>query len=607
MAFRHKRSLIDFEVFRQIALIIFFLLYFLYFLILNRFILLFQEQSQLFRLSKSYFSEFLQRPGGISEYAGEFLTQFFLFPVTGPIILTLIAIILFIITAYILGKHGIKGIFYSLVPVLLLAGLHSNYLYKISYSIGLILSLGHFALHISLKNTVLRYLNLFFGWLLLYYISGGYAYVSVIMCLIHGLFAEKGRIRFITTILIIFLSVMTPYISSRFIFYIPNDKAVSCFIPFFINPPARYILIILLLYLPLALMSEKLLSGLLKSPAGNVSHEHGLKKNLAGIITISILSALLFLSVYDRKTELLLGMDHFIQRSGWKNVLDLSKSYPDTNRLVMYFTNLSLYKTGQLADHMFEYPQAGSKGLWLDWKRDGATAFFGCELFYELGYINEAYRWAFEAMVAKGPNPRSLKLLAATSLINDDLALAGKYLRILNQSLFYRKWAQRYRNMLSDPFLLERDPGLSRNRMLLTHTDFFAGNNNLNLRDLLINHPENRMAYDYFMASLLLDRNLKGFSEMISNLHNYGYTRLPVHYEEALIFLSSFEKQNFIPEGFVLSQETVKRFRDFAETYVRHSDKPALMEKELRRKHGTTFWYYLHNDRSDYLKNEQKD
>lgn len=606
MAFRQKRSFFDIKAFRQTAVIFFFSLYFLYFLILNRFIMFFQEQSQLFRFSKSYFSDFLHKPGGISEYAGEFLTQFFLFPVAGPIILTIIAFILFIIAAYILKKHGIKGIFYSLVPVLLLAGLHSNYLYKISYSIGLILSLSHFSLHISLKNSVLRYLNLFLGWLLLYYISGGYAYLSVIMCLIHGLFAEKGRIRFLTILLIIFLSVMTPYISSRFIFYIPNDKAVFYSIPFFINPPARYILIILLLYLPLTMMSEKLLPGLFKSPVGTVSHEPGFKKNLAGIIIIGIISALLFLSAYDRKTGLLLGMDHFIQRSEWKNVLGLSKSYPDTNRLVMYFTNLALYKTGQLADHMFEYPQAGSKGLWLDWKRDGATAFFGCELFYELGYTNEAYRWAFEAMVAKGPNPRSLKLLAATSLINDDFTLAGKYLRILNQSLFYRKWAQHYRNILSDPFLLEKDPDLSRNRMLLNHTDFFAGNNNLNLRDLLINHPENRMAYDYFMASLLLDRNLKGFSEMISNLHYYGYTRLPVHYEEALIFQSSFEKQDFIPEGFVLSQETVKRFRDFAETYVRHSDKPALMEKELKRKHGTTFWYYLHNDRPDYLKNEKK-
>jgi hypothetical protein len=362
----------------------------------------------------------------------------------------------------------------------------------------------------------------------------------------------------------------------------------------------------LLLYLPIILLSKKLLQHFVKSKATIPSKEHPLRKNFGGAVIIVIISGLIFRFAYDRKTELLLGMDHFIQSSRWESVLELSKSYPDTNRLVIYFTNLSLYKAGQLGDRMFEYPQAGSKGLWLDWKRDGTTAFFGCELFYELGYTNEAYRWAFEAMVAKGPNPRSLKLLAATSLINDDFALAGKYLRILNQSLFYRGWAQHYKALLSDPFLLDKDPGLSRNRMLLTRSDFFANNNNLNLHALLVNHPENRMAYEYFMASLLLERNLKEFSEMISNISNYGYTRLPVCYEEALIFQSSFEKRNFIPEGFVLNQQTVKRFRDFAETYVRYNDKPALMEKELKRKHGSTFWYYLHNDRSNYAINEQK-
>lgn len=600
-----KRTYRTYKGFQKITTSVFFITYFLYFFVLNRYILIFQEQNQLFRFSKSYFLDFISRPGGASEYAGEFLTQFFLIPIAGPMILMMLAFVTFIITAYILKKHDIKGIVYSLVPVLLLAGLHSHYLYKTAYSIGFIFSLGHFALYISLRNIKLRYLNLLLGWPILFYISGGYAFFSAILCLIHELFFNKGRLRFLTSSLVIILAGITPYLSSNFIFFMPPGNANAYFIPFFIKPPVRYILILLLLYFPVALVIKKLLPQNLKFTDKILLQKNSLKSRLAGAFLIIIISGLIFRMVYDRKTELLMGMDHFIQNSRWERVLKLSTAYPDTNRLVIFFTNLALYKTGQMSEHLFEYPQVGSKGLWLDWKPDGSTSFFGCELFYELSYTNEAYRWAFEAMVAIGPNPRSMKLLAATSLINGDFPLASKYLRLLNQSLFYRRWAQHYKDMLSDPFLIDEDPELTRSQISLVHSDFFA-NNNLNLQALLFNNPENKMAYEYYMASLLLDRNLKAFSEMISNIKNYNYVRLPVHYEEALIFYSSFEKRNFVPEGFSLSQGTIRRFQNFADTFVRYGNNPSQLEKELKRKHGKTYWYYLHSDKINYMSNEKQ-
>jgi hypothetical protein len=602
MAVTVKKTYRTYKSFRQLTTGALFIAYFLYFFILNRYTLIFQEQNQLFRFSKGYFSDFLSRPGGISDYAGEFLTQFFLFPVAGPMILLIVAFVTFIITVYILKKHDIKGIIYSLIPVLLLAGLHSHYLYKIAYSIGFIFSLGHFALYISLRNIKLRYLNLLLGWPILFYITGGYAFFSAILCLIHELFFNKGRLRFLTSSLVIILAGVTPYLLSNFTFLMPPGNANAYFIPFFIKPPVRYILILLLLYFPFVLVIKKLLLQNLKLSDKILLQKNSLKSRLAGAFLIIIISGLIFRMVYDRKTELMLGMDHFIQNSGWERVLKLSTAYPDTNRLVIFFTNLALYKTGQMSDHLFEYPQAGSNGLWLDWKPDGSTSFFGCEIFYELGYTNEAYRWAFEAMVAIGPNPRSMKLLASTSFINDDLPLASKYLRFLNQSLFYRRWAQHYKDMVSEPFLINEDPTLSINQKLRVHSDFFA-DNNLNLQALLMNNPENKMAYEYYMASLLLNRNLQEFTEMISYIKNYNYVRLPVHYEEALIYYSSVEKQNFVPEGFSLSQETIRRFQNFAETFVRYANNPSQLEKELKRKHGKTYWYYLHSDKTNNMEN----
>jgi len=606
MNFNDKNTYRNYMGSRQITTGVFFLAFFLYFFILNRYILLFQEQNQLFRFSKTYFADFLSRPGGISEYAGEFLTQFFLFPVAGPIILSFVAFLIFIVTVYIFEKHNIKGIIYSFIPVLFMAGLHSHYLFKIGFSFGFLFSVVHFALFISLKNNRLRYLSLGLGLPVLFFVSGGYALFSAVLCLLHELLYNKGKLRLLTSSIIIILAAIIPYLSSNIIFFIPTNDSDLYLIPFFIKPPLRYILILFLIYFPLALIIKRFLPDNFKYTGKVFSQKTHFKTSLAGVFVIIIISVVIFRITYDRKTELLLGMDHYSQSSEWERVLELSDVYPDTNRLVMFYTNLAHYKTGDLSNHLFEYPQVGREGLWLDWKPDGTTSFFGCNFLYDLGYTNEAYRWAFEAMVANGPNPRSMKLLATTSLLNNDLPLARKYLWFLDQSLFYRRWAKHYNEMVSDPFLITVDPVLSLNRTTQVHTDFFANNNFTNIHSLLINNPGNKMAFEYFMASFLLEGDLKGFSSLIGNIKNYDYKRLPVNYEEALIFYSSYEKQNFVPEGFSLSQETIKRFQNFAATFVRYETNPVTREKELKRKFGNTYWYYLHTNETYMPGNEKQ-
>jgi len=581
--------------FRRISTGVFFCFYFLFFIVLNRYILFFQEQSQFFRFNSNYFKEFLSVPGGLLEYSGAFLTQFFLFPVAGPLILTLAGFAVYSITVNIFRKHQLNGVLWSFVPVLILAALHSNYLYTIAYTLGMIISLAYFALYISIRNNRLRFFYLFCVWPLLYYISGGYALFSILLCLAHEVFYNDSRSRFLLIPLIILLAVLVPYLASQLIFYIKVTRAWTLFLPFFIKAPVRYILILMLVYYPLTLIVSKVWRSYFKKELP--SPVWSLKKIIFGTSFMACMAVFILKFIHDRETNLLLGIDHCIQTSDWDGALKLSSAYTDTNRLVMYFTNLALYKTGQIGDRLFHYPQAGTSGLWLDWKRDGATAFFGGEIYYHLAYTNEANRWAFEAMVSKGPNPRSLKRLTLTNLINGNIILAEKYLRILNQSLFYRNWARHYIDLLSKPSLLEEDIEISGYREFLIRSDFFANTRNLNLQTLLLNHPENKMAYDYLAVSLLLDNNLEGFIRILKNLKYYGYTRMPVHFEEALIFYNAYNKSNFIPEGFSLNPVTIKKFKDFASIFVRYGNNPALREKELKRRYGNTYWYYIHKSK----------
>jgi hypothetical protein len=245
-----------------------------------------------------------------------------------------------------------------------------------------------------------------------------------------------------------------------------------------------------------------------------------------------------------------------------------------------------------MLDKMFDYPQIGSQGLRLKWQRN-LNLFFGGEVFSQLAYNNESIHWAFEAMVAEGQNPRSLKKLAVGFIINGNYDIARKYLGILDRTLYYGKWAKERIKYLSDPVLAEQDPEVAQYRSLRVSTNFFSEVNGMNLRDLLRSHPENKMAYEYSIASLLLDRNLDDFAREVLNLKYYGYNGIPLNIEEALIFYNFYEKQNLVPEGYSIRMETINKFNDYARTYSMYRSDRKVAAYELGKKYRKTYWYYL--------------
>lgn len=572
---------------------IFFLGYFSYFLVFNRYHLIYLEQTQLFRFDGNYLKDFMLRPGGPSELIGAFLTQFFIFPVVGALVVTLAGIALYSITKVIFNRHHFNGVLWTFIPVLLLAAFNSYHFHKLAYTIGLVVSLGCFAVYISIRNNKLRYFFVLACWPLLYFITGGYSHLAILLCFVHELFFKQNRSRFIIAAVFPILTLLVPYLASHFIFYIKEGMAWTFFLPLFIGAPVKYILILLLVYYPVMLIVSKWVATYTKNRL--LSLGWNWKTIMAGTLAIVCLTGWMIKYTYDRKTEIILGMDHFVQLSNWDGALKLSSSYPGTNRLMMYFTNLALYKTGHMGDQLFHYPQVGTSGLWLDWKRDEVAPFFGGEIYYQLAYNSEAYRWAFEAMVAKGPNPRLLKRLTITSLVNGDIALAEKYLKVLDQSLFYRRWAQHYLCYVNHPERIREDKEIAEKCHFEIHKDFINSGDNFDIRlpQLLENHPDNRMAYEYLMASMLLKKNLNGFAANIYRLKELGYRSIPVHYEEALLVYMSYTKKNIIPEGYDISKTTLKRFSDYSNIVFSFGDNPDKAVRAIYSKFGNTYWYYL--------------
>ena len=75
------------------------------------------------------------------------------------------------------------------------------------------------------------------------------------------------------------------------------------------------------------------------------------------------------------------------------------------------------------------------------------------ELYFLMGMVNMSQRAAFEAMEAVYCNKsaRALKRLAETALITGEDEVARKYISILDETLYYSKWAREARQYLGRP------------------------------------------------------------------------------------------------------------------------------------------------------------
>jgi len=475
---------------RWIFLCILFLAFYIYFFSLNKFHLFYLEQTQLFRFSGDYFRTFFEKPGEFIFYLGEFLTQFFVNQYLGAGIVTLLAVTVYFLTHSIFKKLGFDALVLSFIPVLFIAGLQSNHLFKIGLTVGIILALSFAYLYLRLTNNLYRYIISGVAWLLLYHLSGSFAIFSSLLIVLFELFYFKSMIKWIVILSIVLLSIGVPYLGWKVFYLIPFQNAWFYPLPFW-GVSRMPVFGSLLLYFPVVILFLSAFKQIRKKEVWIVSWNYatilvGSTVIIAGIVVVKT-------RAYDPKIEIFLGMDHYVQAEDWNKVIGLSKKYPGTNQLVIYYTNMALYKTGQFSNRMFDFPQHGIDGLRLEWTRDEVTPFFGGEIFYHLNYINEANRWAFESMVAKGLNPRSLRRLVQTSIINGQYQVAAKYLNILDQTLFYKDWATKYKTYVLDATRISQNKELEEKRQFIAKNDFISYD--LGLPELLKEHPENKMAF----------------------------------------------------------------------------------------------------------------
>lgn len=543
------------------------------------------EQTQFFSFNLEYLAGFLGRPGKPLEYAGSFLVQFFYYPWLGAFLLTVVEVLLFILIRSCLKKLNIHSVLWSFLPVLGLLMLQTNLHYSPVYSFHLIVVLLCFRLYLEVDNQWWRLSGFAFCWPLLFWLVGAYAFVFFALCLLVTLKAVQKLSDILLLLGYCLLSLIWLAVGYWGVFLLPYDMFLGY--PFVQMDQSLYGWgIANLLYLPTLLIVAWFFPLQIRKAWS--------AWNLKTIVLTVALLSVGFLGVYhygvNKKQELILKMDYYVQQEQWDKVLELGKNYPGVNQLVVYYTNLALAKQGLLTEQLFEYPQIGSKGLRLRWERNRLASLLGGEVFYQLHYYNEAFRWAFESSVSNGLNPRALKRMAQTSLANGHLELAQKYVSLLEETLFYRNWAFPFREQIdqaaSTPLMR------TVNYPFQVHSDFTSDIRGFDLKvdELLQNCPENDVAFDYYTASLLLDKTLDKLAEHVLKNPDRFSGPLNGPLAEAVLLYQNLNGKSL--DEIQVEPAVYRRFEEFARALSRNRGKRAAYQ--LEADFGATFWYYFY-------------
>jgi hypothetical protein len=574
-----------------LSLAVLFISVFGYFCFIANYVLYFQETQSLFVFSTDYLHKSMLKPGGLIEYAARFLTQFYHAKVTGSLILAMVLTLPASIL-HSVNKRLIPGTSFSLllllIPTFALLIMQANYFHLMEYNLGIVLVLSYYLFSISSVNKN-RQIIVVLIFPVIYYVAGAYALIFMIMYMIHNIFLKKNKLGYIFSLILLLIAAISFLLLWKYILLHPVEQFVLSPLPLLKNNLYRAIFIFLgsyiILYPLICLIADKRRGNRFNSP----------KYTLISTIFVFALTLFILFKIFNAQTSRVVELQRLIFAEKWEKAASFQEKKPARNLIGEYFYNIALSETDQLCDRLFSGSQDfGTNALVLPWGDEHLNR--GAYFYYSIGLMNEAHRWAYEEMVVYGQRPQNIEMLAKTSLINGKYAMAEKYINILKRTVYYRKEAKGLEKLVENPDMISSNSELGSRLKLLPKENFFIQFNEpqTNLPIILASQPDNRKAFEYYMAGLLLTKNVETIAENIGKMKAAGYTRIPRYIEEAALIY--YNSTKVMPDlgGLSISRDAINRFDQYFSAYMAARSNPARLKEKMQKEFGDTFWYYFH-------------
>ena len=572
-------------VVKTIPGILLFIISFLWFCFPGEYVLIANRDLTLFINSPGYLGSFLDHPGGLLEYAGSFLNQFFRFRVAGALVLSGVITSAYLATGSLVVRiTGKKELFViGILCSVLLLGMHNYYPHQLTHTLGFILAIR--LVVVSPMERIRRRIFLAIAVPLIYLVSGGYVWFFGGLMLAEEIIKIR-KIDYASALLSVLYPAIIIACGASLVYLDPLAKLAVWPLPFgeaYGKSPWPYLFIgMMILWLVLARIPFRIVK---------LNHVW----NMLIQTSVCVLGLLLIVNFsFNRKNGEFFQIEKLALSQDWDELLTYTAEHPSRNLFGAFYTNLALANSGKLCTGLFQYPQSfGRRSLCFGWDAKGEILRRGSDFFWTVHFVNEAHHWAYESMIIDGFTLRNLTRLIQTELVRGNYKLAEKYVDLLGNAMFQKKIAQHYARFLYNLEAIESDLELGPRMKVQMKQDFFAEGMDLeiNLRSLLANNPSNLPAYDYLMALLLLEKEVDKIAAALpAYLEASGGLLPPLLDESLMVYKITHREEN--QSHLNVSPATLQRFDAYTRT-LRQSRDQDEAARALYPTYGSSFWFYL--------------
>jgi len=602
--------------------------------------LVYYHQRPVFLTGTEFLRGFLTKAGGLVEYLALFCTQVNYYPLAGALLFTMTAglvCLAFWALIRLVAEEDTHPA-WRLIPAILLMMVYSRYEHNQGASIQILASLifAYIYARSSPRTWLWRLIAFFVISAVVYYLIGGGYLLFAALC---GIVELLKRRNVFLGLVCLALGLAVPYGFAAYSYRLPLDMAYAPLLSFsktalpsFAGPVSVHLVlhVALVAYFPLVTVWVGLRRSMDTAGLGGLMARIWAKKSGDGapdqkdpaepaqaspwtvrfcvllVIALGVAST----SSVDKYVKALLRLRLAAHNGQWERVLEQAALLPPQayDMYAMRHVNTALYHKGRLSYEMFDYPQR------LD--RDSVFLAFAIppggpqpfdtlsEMYFELGFINDAEHYAHEALEEYPQSPRILKRLANINVLKGMPVAASTFMNALRKNPVHRKWAEdRLCSLRADPTMGD-DQVLAQARLRMIRTDYVVGMSGTDkkigppmlraLQDRLTEGSSDRLAFDNVMAHYLRTKQLNRVVANLPRLTEMGYDDVPRHFQEAalLYVAKDLEKASEL-HGLKIGPEAREGMRRFLLASKQYGSdvrtlKNALMESQDR----SYFLYY---------------
>ena len=263
----------------------------------------------------------------------------------------------------------------------------------------------------------------------------------------------------------------------------------------------------------------------------------------------------------------------------YDKVIQIVEGSDEYTNQMLFFYNLTQARRDQLPDNLLRFMPTD---LGTFYKIGPETPMLTIrnmnELYWALGDMTFTERAAMMTNVfsLNNRNVRMMKRLAECNYVSGDTLAAEKYLRILDKTFVYHKWADNVRAHGKDIYHNKMEMVNQRDTITIGDNAHFL------MMQLLDKNPDNTLALDYILCSTLLLKDLTNFKRDYDRYcTDRNKPRLKTLYQEALcIWLAGTNAPQEEWMKYIRRQDVLQRFQQ----YNSQRGNPTFKD---------TYWYYF--------------